>query len=132
MVEKVSYDTTFLIDLQREKRRGVHGRAHQFLRAHSSAVGFLSVIALGEFMEGFQDPADPRLRRLIDSVQLLDIDAQVSAIYAENVRRLRASGHLIATNDLWIGSCSVRHHLPLVTRNSADFSRIIGLQVVGY
>jgi hypothetical protein len=108
MVETVSYDTTFLIDPQREKRQGVQGRAHEFLRAHSSAVGFLNVILLGEFMESLPDTADPRLRRL------------------------RASGHLTSCNDLWIGSCSVRHRGPLVTRNTAAFSRIGGLQVFAY
>ncbi len=132
MVESVSYDTTFLIDLQREKRLGTQGRAHEFLRAHSEAVGFVSVVALGEFMEGFPDASDPRLRRLIAAFQVLEIDALVSEVYAENVRRLRASGRLIGSNDLWIGSCSVRYRVPLLTRNVDDFSRIAGLEVVGY
>jgi tRNA(fMet)-specific endonuclease VapC len=70
MVERLSFDTTFLIDLQKEKRGGAGGRAHEFLREHSGAAGSISAIALGEFIEGFPDPADPRLRRLIESIHI--------------------------------------------------------------
>ena len=75
MAERVTFDTTFLIDLQRERsawhrdrtREGgaaqrershadVPGPAHRFLAAAPDRELYLSSTALGEFAEGFADP----------------------------------------------------------------------------
>ena len=48
----MSVDTTFLIDLQRERSAGDDdGVAHRFLKRAPEAELFLSTIALGEFAE---------------------------------------------------------------------------------
>jgi len=38
----------------------------------------------------------------------------------------------IGTNDQWIAAASIRHELPLVTANVAEFSRVDGLEVLPY
>ena len=63
---------------------------------------------------------------------MLDVDAQVSLLYGQNARRLRESGQLIGSNDLWIGCTAIRHGVPLVTRNDQHFDRISGLTVLTY
>ena len=132
MVERLSFDTTFLIDLQREKRGGRFGRAHSFMKEHSRAGIFLSAVALGEFVEGFPSVTDPALHRLLLALEILDVDQQVSFIYADYARRLKKGGSLIGSNDLWIGCCAVRNRMPLVTRNANHFRRIEQLEVIEY
>ena len=54
MADKVAFDTTFLIDLQRERHHGeADGPAHRFLAAAPDLELCLSSIVLGEFAEGF-------------------------------------------------------------------------------
>jgi tRNA(fMet)-specific endonuclease VapC len=132
MAERVSLDTTFLIDLQKELLAGQEGLAHSFLKKHSNAAIYLSSVALGEFAEGFAGPEDPVLKRMVAALRILDIDREVSLVYATNTRNLRWAGRLIGSNDLWIGSCAVRNRMPLVTRNADHFERIIGLEVIEY
>ena len=63
MADRVAFDTSFLIDLQRERSQGnADGPAHRFLAAGPNQELYLSSIALGEFAEGFADPEDPVLR----------------------------------------------------------------------
>ena len=132
MADRLSFDTTFLIDIQKERRSGQEGRAHRFLEQHTEAVMLLSAVALGEYAEGFSDPGDPSLQRLAAAVEILDVDRETSLRYGENARRLRSSGPLIGSNDLWIGCSAVRHGVALVTRNEDHFSRIAGLEVWKY
>jgi len=132
MEERLSFDTTFLIDIQREARSANKGRAHRFLERHSGAIMLLSAVAVGEFAEGFADPKDSNLQRILASAMLLEIDRQIGLLYAANARRLRKDGLLIGSNDIWIGCSALRHQAPLVTRNPEHFRRIEGLQVLEY
>ena len=133
MANRVAFDTTFLIDLQRERRRGeLEGPAHRFLSADPDTELHLSTTALGEFAEGFENPEDPLLRTVRDLHVLLGIDEEVALVHGRITRSLREAGRLIATNDLWIAAASLRHNLPLVTANPVDFGRIPGLDVISY
>jgi tRNA(fMet)-specific endonuclease VapC len=130
--ERLSVDTTFLIDLQRERARGSDGPAHTFLRNAPEVHLCLSVVAFGEFAEGFDDPDDPTVHTVRAGHLLLPVDAETSMIYADRVRKLRRSGTIIGGNDLWIGCTSIRHQLALITANADDFRRIDGLRIVEY
>ena len=133
MADRIAFDTTFLIDLQRERRRNeAGGPAHRFLAAAPDLELCLSATALGEFAEGFSDSEDPLLRTIREQHHLLPIDALTALAYGRIVRALRQEGQLIGTNDLWIAAASVRYGLPLVTANEAQFRRVTGLDVVTY
>lgn len=133
MAGTLVFDTTFLIDFQRERRReGSYGPAHRFLVDNRETSMQLPVTALGEFAEGFADPADPVLRATADQFEVLPVDARTAYHYADITRRLRADGCLIGTNDLWIAACALRHGHGLVTRNTGELRRVPGLRVVGY
>ena len=150
MAKRLAFDTTFLIDLQRERsawrrdqRRkrsavqrergdGVAGPAHRFLAAAPDLELYLSSTALGEFAEGFSDPAHPLLRSVRDHHHLLPIDERTALTYGRIARPLRHAGRLIGTNDLWIAATSVRYALPLVTANAGQFGRVTGLEVISY
>ena len=133
MAGRVAFDTTFLIDLQKERSRGEpDGPAHRFLGADPDLELHLSATALGEFAEGFDDSDDPVLRTVRELHVLLPIDEQTALAYGRVARSLRQRGTLIGTNDLWIAAGSLQHELPLVTANAAEFGRVSGLEVVAY
>lgn len=92
----------------------------------------LPATALGEFGEGFDDVNDPVLRTVRELHVLLPVDEETALAYARITRALRADGKLIGTNDLWIAAASVRHDVPLVTANVAEFKRVEGIQILPY
>lgn len=133
MAERLSLDASFLIDLQRERRKDeTEGAAHRFLSRAPDTELFLSVVALGEFAEGFASAAHPIVEAVRGQHTLLPIDEETALIYSAAVRELRSRGNLIGTNDLWIGASSLRYGLPLVTSNTEHFGRLDGLEVIGY
>lgn len=133
MARPLSVDTSFLIDLQRERSRGEDdGPAHTFIATRREVELQLSSVALGEFAEGFADRDAPILRAVREGLVLQPIDEETALIYGRITRSLRASGQLIGGNDLWIAASSLRHGLPLVTGDTAAFLRVEGLEVVGY
>jgi tRNA(fMet)-specific endonuclease VapC len=130
-MESLIFDTTFLIDFQRERKVG-KGVAHSFLEAHADAVAYLPITAYGEFAEGFTNRTDPAFLSMVESFELLPITREVANAYAKITRELRANGRLIGSNDLWIAASAIEKNLPLVTRNILDFSRISGLKLRSY
>jgi predicted nucleic acid-binding protein len=133
MALRLSIDTTFLIDLQRERSNGDQdGAAHRLLKRSPEAELFLSTIALGEFAEGFDRAEHPVVAAVRTGHILVPVDEQTALVYARTVRELRRRGELIGTNDLWIGCTSLRLGIPIVTANVEHFRRIDGLGIVGY
>lgn len=133
MAVELSVDTSFLIDLERERMREQDdGPAHSFLRKRSSNDLHISAIALGEFAEGFDDLEHPVLWTVAKGVSVMAVDSDTALIYARVTRSLRGRGELIGSNDLWIGCSSLRHRMPLVTSNVKHFSRIDDLEVIDY
>lgn len=130
-MEPLIFDTTFLIDFQRE-RSGVRGGAHEFLEAHAEAVAYLPITAYAEFAEGFSNRTDPAFLSVVESFELLPVTRAVADRYADVARALRARGKLIGANDLWIAAAALDREMTLVTRNTADFSRVPGLTIKGY
>ena len=130
-MEYLIFDTTFLIDFQRE-RKAARGRAHSFLEAHAAAIIYLPITAYGEFAEGFANRTDPAFLSVVESFELLPATRQVANIYAKMTRDLRFKGLLIGANDLWIAASAIEKNHPLVTRNTLDFSRIPGLELRSY
>lgn len=122
-----------MIDLQRERRTGAgDGPAHRFLTDAPELELHLSTVALGEFAEGFDNDDHPILRVVRELHVILPVDERTALDYGRITRRLRKAGRLIGSNDLWIAASSLRHGLPLVTANAADFRRVEGLDVITY
>ena len=130
-MEPLIFDTTFLIDFQRE-RSGFRGRAYAFLEDHADSVAYLPMTAYGEFAEGFPNRTDPAFLSVVESFELLPVTRAVADRYADVARALRARGKLIGSNDLWIAAAALERDLVLVTRNTAEFSRVTGLNIKGY
>lgn len=132
MAEILSVDTCFLIDLEREQRKRIAGPAHSFLKEHPDAEFRLSAVAFGEFAAGFNRPDHPRLELIRAGYEFMPADEETALSYAKLYRDLRERSCLIGANDLWIAAHALRHDLPLVTRNLAEFERVPGLRVMTY
>jgi hypothetical protein len=126
------FDTTFLIDLEREIARGQPGPAMEFLARHPAQTMRISVITFGELAEGFENPVAPGLEELIAPYAIVEITRSIGGRYAAISRALRSSGTRWGDNDLWIGATALEVDEPLVTRDLDHFTRISGLKVLGY
>jgi predicted nucleic acid-binding protein len=132
-MERIALDASFLIDLQNERRaRGKGHGALAFLHAHGNTEMLLPTVALGEYLEGFDDPAGAEAQALVSSLHRLEVSDEVARIYAETARLLRAAGRLIGTNDLWIACTAKAAKVPIATRNVGHFRRVPGLEVLSY
>jgi tRNA(fMet)-specific endonuclease VapC len=131
-MEPLIFDTTFLIDFQRERTGKSSGGAHEFLEAHADAGAYLPITAYGEFAEGFSDRMDKAFLSVVESFELLPVTRSVADVYAGIARKLRVRGRLIGANDLWIAATALERNWPLVTRNTEDFARVAGLQLRSY
>lgn len=132
MARFLTLDTSFLVDLERERRSGGNGPAHRFLSTDPGVELGLSVVALGELAEGYDDPGDAVLDAIRRSHRMLAVDEETALTYGRITRALRARGALIGANDLWIAATSLRHDAALVTSDVEQFTRVEGLRVVSY
>jgi tRNA(fMet)-specific endonuclease VapC len=134
-VDALIFDTTFLIDVQRERAKAgseAAGPAHAFLEQHGAAIMQIPSTVLGEFAEGFADRDDPILQAVLDHCEILAVDRDTALMYGAVARDLRARGELIGTNDLWIAAAALRHGRALVTRNQDHFRRVPDLEILTY
>lgn len=130
-MESLIFDTTFLIDFQRERKQRP-GPVHEFLRRHRECYAWLPIIAYAEYAEGFEDRSDPAFLSVVESFEILPVVRPVADIYARITRTLRQQGQLIGANDLWIAAFAIERGWPLVTRNLDHFSRIPDIRLMGY
>jgi tRNA(fMet)-specific endonuclease VapC len=116
-------------------RRGNEDVATLLDRAE--AVG-VPTIALGELRTGFllgrrREHNEAELATFIDhpAVQIFEVDAEVSRLYAEIVVDLRKAGTPVPTNDIWIAAIAARNGAAVLTCDE-HFERIarVGAVVV--
>lgn len=72
---------------------------------------------------------DATFLSVVESFELVPVTRAGADVYAGIVRVLRSRGKLIGTNDLWIAAVALERSWPLVTRNTAEFVRVSGLQL---
>jgi len=130
--EALILETTFLVDLEREARAGVPGRAHTFLEAHPDQELCITLTTAGELASGPRVADRAAWQSLVSRFRILSPDLEASWSYGQAFRYLSDNGLLIGANDLWIAAVALRHGLSLVTRDEAHFRRVPGLRVVGY
>ena len=127
------FDTCFLIDIERELRRGQgQGPAHRFLAHHAAARPWIAWTVAGEFAEGFGSIQDPACAAMLGRFDVVEMNESTAGYYAAITAELRRKSLLIGANDLWIAAAAMAAGFPLVTNNASHFSRVPGLQVVGY
>jgi predicted nucleic acid-binding protein len=128
----VLFDTTFLIDLQREVLRRSPGKAFRFLAAHGEEPVRVSIVTYGEMAEGFLPPAREDFLELMQPYLVVYPTEGTAWRYGQMSRLLRESGTPIGDNDLWIACTAQELDAELVTRDRRHFDRIPGLRVITY
>jgi len=124
-------DTTFLIDLWRERESG--GPASSFATVHFEAVVALPWISKAEFLRGaFVAKQGHAGEVFLRNFQTVWPGEGTLRIYAEIFSDLRSVNKMIGPNDLWVAACAREFGLPLLTRNVQEFMRVPELKVVDY
>ena len=124
-------DTSWIISYQ----RGFAPVVQRLNRLLPLGVG-MSIISLAEFYGGIVGSRSPEtgMRALRDfraaGVDLVDLDDEICWKFAEERRRLRARGTIIADLDLLIGATALRHDLTLLTNNRRHFERLPNLRIM--
>ena len=126
------FDTTFLIDLQREAVRRAPGKAFGFLEARGDAPVLISIITYGEMSEGFTADARADFLSLMEPYQVIGLTQEIAWRYGQISRRLRQDGASIGDNDLWIACTALEVDAELVTRDRRHFDRVSGLRLATY
>ena len=72
------------------------------------------------------------VERILSSIPVLDFTAVVARTHAEVNANLKQLGTPIGLHDLLIAATARFHGLSVLTCNVAEFSRVPGLEVLGY
>jgi predicted nucleic acid-binding protein len=134
----IHVDTTFLVDLLRERRRDQVGPASTFLeRLPEDEVLGASVHVVCELMAGVHAAGAAageldRVARLCEALVVRYPDERFAAEYGRLLARTRTSGTSVDTMDLLIATAAVLDGAPLVTRNTRHFSKVPGLSIETY
>src|SRR5687768_9281053 len=95
-------DTTFWIDLARERRRGEAGPATAFMRANRAHSLSVSIVTWGELAAGVESISE--LERLLRRVAVHFLPMQVAWQAGRIDRALAARGERLGENDNWIAA----------------------------
>ncbi|MGI8548268.1 MAG: type II toxin-antitoxin system VapC family toxin [Gemmatimonadaceae bacterium] len=130
-------DTSFLVDLLRERARGVEGPAHRLLQMLADEELAISIHVACELYAGAElsrAPADEhaRVTALCSALRMVPADERFPREYGRLLGELRRRGESIATMDLLIATAARVENAPLVTRNVRDFERVPELHVIAY
>ena len=133
----IHLDTSFLVDLLRERTKRADGPAHRLLPTLADEELAISVHVACELYAGAELSRDPaaehkRVAALCRALDVVPIDSRFPPVYARLFGELRRRGESIATMDLLIAAAAMVENARLVTRNVRDFERIPGLRVVAY
>jgi predicted nucleic acid-binding protein len=119
-------DTSFLVALEEEFSQRQQGPARALLGAHRREAGAISVVALGEFAEGFEDLQD--FNTFVSRFQVV----QLSRSIAWRTAQLQTSlTQRLGENDAWIAATALAYDATLVGRD-ACFARVPRLRYLEF
>ena len=125
-------DTNILIYLLKNKPISVAERINQLDPLDELCMSF---ITYAELLKGANNSSKKlhvmhQLERLIQQVPVLYPDqVNICQHYAEQFNQLKAAGTPIGGNDLWIACHALSVGATLVTHNTKEFVRVVGLSL---
>ncbi len=130
-------DTSFLVDLLRERTRGTDGPAHRMLQTLAHEELAISIHVSCELHAGAELSNAPteehvRVNALCAALRIAPADERFPLEYGRLFGELRRRGEPISAMDLLIAAAARVEDARLVTRNVRDFERIPGLNVISY
>lgn len=133
-------DTSYLIDLAREKRTGA-GPATELLEGFpESDVNCISTVALAQLSVGEYLAATPTARQrsaefrewLSAVCEVLPFDLNHAAEFGRIAAEMRQKRRLIPESDIQIAATAIAEGLTLVTSDRKHFSSVPRLRVLSY
>ena len=119
-------DTSFLIEFEDELANRTSGPARSALASHRRQAVAISIITLGEFAEGFEDP-----RALVQFLAPFRV-VQLSRAIAWRMAALQGSlSRRLGENDAWIAATALSYEATLVARERA-FERVPRLDYLAF
>ena len=128
----VILETSFLIDLERERLAGDEGPAHTALERHAQRRLVVTETIAGELAVGIPPGSRSAWEALLAPFAVIPIDRSVAWHYGQVHRFLSANGMLIGANDMWIAATARAHDIAVLTRDVAHFRRVPDLGVIAY
>lgn len=134
----IHFDSSFLIDLQRELLKERPGAAFDLIESFDPGeVLGVSVHVVCELRAGAELTKralaeHEALDHLLSGLLVVYPDDRFPALYGRLLAAIRRSRQTVASMDLLIGAAALADDAALVTRNVKEFSRIPGLRVLTY
>ena len=126
-------DSTFLVDLESETRKGTAGKTTEFLDRHLDEPLRVTFTIAGELAAGDSLGQDHRLwLEFLRPFEILSSSKEVAWRFGTIYQELKENGTMIGANDLWIAATALAYAESLVTRNDEQFRRVKGLRVISY
>ena len=130
MKAKYMMDTDTCIYLRKRRPPEVEEKFRQLQRGEV----VMSMITYGELYNGATKSREAKaalqnLDRLSESLPAQSMSLGVATHYGKIRSTLEKQGNIIGGNDLWIAAHAVSLGLIVITNNTAEFSRVPGLQV---
>jgi len=133
----VLLDTSFLVDLLRERARRLRGPATQKLESLGDAELELCVFVLCELLAGAEMSRDPdreiaRVTALAETYPVIYPDSAFPALFGKTLAAVTRNGTPVPTMDLLVAVLAKRLDVPVLTRDIEHFGQVPGLRVVDY
>jgi tRNA(fMet)-specific endonuclease VapC len=134
----IHFDSSFLIDLQRELVRERPGAALDLIESFDAGeILGVSVHVVCELRAGAELTKKAlaeheAIDRLLSGLLVAYPDDRFPILYGRLLAATRRMGRPVASMDLLIGTAALLEDAALVTRNVKDFSKIAGLRVLSY
>ncbi len=128
-------DTNILIYFMKNQPPAVAQRVNEV--GDDATLG-MSFVTYAELLKGAQRSTrkDDVLRRLDQLTRQLPVQYPIGPAicehYAQQSVRLKDTGTPIGANDLWIACHALAEGATLVTHNTREFERVVGLNVVDW
>jgi predicted nucleic acid-binding protein len=129
--DELILETSFLVDLERE-RRTQEGAAHRFLEKNAASRVFVTFTIAGELAAGPRMDERAGWEAFLCPFRVLPWSLDVAWEYGRAYRHLAREGRLIGANDLWIAATALAHNMPVVTANEQHFKRVPHLEIRTY
>lgn len=127
-------DTCFIIDLLRGDQ-GALSKAESLDREGGAAISSISLFELwmGLGASGSAGSREASLKKVLDRLDIFDLDAEASREGAAVFKRAQKEGRSIEQNDALVaGTCISSGCRVIVTRNLRHFQGIRGLKAESY
>ena len=134
----IHFDSSFLIDLQRELVRERPGPAFELIESFDAGeILGVSVHVVCELRAGAEltkkaVAEHEAIDRLLSGLLVAYPDDRFPILYGRLLAATRRVRQAVASMDLLIATAALLEDAALVTRNVKDFSKIPGLRVLSY